>query len=79
MEGKVIGDNGWSLRDEVRKLGAILPASVTLNGYEVETKPLMSLQNGKEQFVETDLFTAVLQPATGWSGVDTFMKKTNSN
>lgn len=72
LVGLTIEEQIWSLRDEVQELGRIMPMNVTLNGWCIEHKPLLELQSSEERLIDTDLFTAVLKPTTGWSVVEYF-------
>jgi hypothetical protein len=42
-----------------------MPATVTLNAGELDQFPLLTVMEDREQLIETPLFSAVLQPASG--------------
>lgn len=69
IEGKAVSDRCWELKHEVRQIAPIMAQRVVMNDDELEKIDLLSKTSPRDVFVDNELFSAVLTPATGYSTI----------
>jgi len=72
VTGAKVEERDYQLRREARMLGEIAPFVLTLDGHEVEKKPMLEIAARFSRRFANDLYEAVLVPARGYAVIQTF-------